>query len=180
MPRATRQNETSGDATLAFVVIRLEDQYFAFRIADVAEVLPFSEPVRMPRAPKFLAGLVDVRGVMLPVVDLRLRAELQAKERPQRILAIRLEDRFIGAAVDEVCEVYEAQVDEVGDVASLGDRLDSQFVRLALRWGQRVVPVMDAMRLLTSAETLRLKRLRSPRRRRGEAAGREAVEKRRG
>lgn len=151
-----------------FVVVRLEDEYFAFDISDVAEVLPFSEPVRMPRAPKFLAGLVDVRGVLLPVVDLRLRAEVGGKDSPRHILAIRLNERFIGAIVDEVCEVYAGGEDSVASVASLGDKLDPQFVRRALRWGKRLVPVMDAMRLLTTDETLRLKRLRSPKRRRGE------------
>jgi purine-binding chemotaxis protein CheW len=151
-----------------FVIIRLEDEYFAFEVADVAEVLPYSEPVRMPRAPKFLVGLIEVRGVMLPVVDLRLRAELSAARTPRHILAVRLNDRFIGALVDEVCEVYMGDNETVAQVASLGDKIDPQYVRRALRWGQRLVPVMDAMRLLTTAETLRLKRLRSPRRRRGE------------
>jgi purine-binding chemotaxis protein CheW len=151
-----------------FVVVRLEDEYFAFDVGDVAEVLPYSAPVRMPRAPKFLVGLVEVRGVMLPVVDLRLRAELSAGRAPRHILAIRLDDRFIGALVDEVCEVYSAESGNIGSVASLGDKIDAQYVRRALRWGQRLVPVMDAARLLTTDETLRLKRLRSPRRRRGE------------
>jgi purine-binding chemotaxis protein CheW len=151
-----------------FVVVRLDDEYFAFDVADVAEILPYSEPVRMPRAPKFLVGLVDVRGVMLPVVDLRLRAELSGAHTARHILAVRLNERFIGALVDEVCEVYAADETAVGSVASLGDKIDPQYVRRALRWGQRLVPVMDAMRLLTTDETLRLKRLRSPRRRRGE------------
>jgi len=136
----------------------------------VAEVLPYSEPVRMPRAPKFLVGLVDVRGVMLPVVDLRLRAELAASNPTRHILAVRLDERFIGALVDEVCEVFEGNEERVANVASLGDKIDPQFVSRALRWGQRLVPVMDAARLLTTTETLRLKRLRSPRRRRGERA----------
>jgi chemotaxis signal transduction protein len=70
--------------------------------------------------------------------------------------------------VDEVCEVYAAEETAVANVASLGDKIDAQYVRRALRWGQRLVPVMDAVRLLTTDETLRLKRLRSPRRRRGE------------
>jgi purine-binding chemotaxis protein CheW len=151
-----------------FVVFRLDDEYFAFDVRDVAEVLPYSEPVRMPRAPKFLVGLVDVRGVMLPVLDLRLRAELNAANTARHILAVRLDERFIGALVDEVCEVYEGSEGRVASVASLGDKIDPQFVSRALRWGQRLVPVMDAPRLLTTTETLRLKRLRSPRRRRGE------------
>jgi purine-binding chemotaxis protein CheW len=154
--------------TKDFVIFRLDDEYFAFDVADVAEVFPYSEPVRMPRAPKFLVGLVDVRGVMLPVVDLRLRAGLSGDARPRHILAVRLAERFLGASVDEVCEVYAADESRVGDIASLADRIDPQFVRRALRWGQRLVPVMDAAKLLTTDETLRLKRLRSPRRRRGE------------
>ncbi len=152
-----------------FVVFRLEDEYFAFDIVDVAEVLAYTEPVRMPRAPKFLAGLIDVRGVMLPVVDLRLRVELNNDTTPHHVLAVRLGDRFIGAIVDEVCEVYAADENSIGDIAAFADKLDPQFIRRALRWGtHRIVPVMDASKLLTSTETLRLKRLRSPRRRRGE------------
>jgi purine-binding chemotaxis protein CheW len=167
MTNASEKKREPDDAR-EFVVVRLENEYFAFDVADVAEVLPYSEPVRMPRAPKFLTGLVDVRGVMLPVVDLRLRAELSNTQRPRHILAIRLDERFIGALVDEVCEVYSAEESSVGSVASLGDKLDAQYVSRALRWGQRLVPVMDAVRLLTTDETLRLKRLRSPRRRKGE------------
>jgi purine-binding chemotaxis protein CheW len=152
-----------------FVVFRLEDEYFAFDIADVAEVFSYTEPVRMPRAPKFLAGLVDVRGVMLPVVDLRLRAELKDDAVPRHIIAVRLQDRFIGAIVDEVCEVYAATDDAIKDITLFAEKLDLQFIRRALRWGaHRIVPVMDAAKLLTSVETLRLKRLRPPRRRRGE------------
>jgi purine-binding chemotaxis protein CheW len=151
-----------------FVIVRLEDEYFAFEIADVAEVLPYTEPVRMPRAPKCLVGLIDVRGVMLPVVDLRQRAELKAAQHPRHILAIRLSDRFIGALVDEVCEVFAADEQSVSGVAALTDKIDSQYVTRALRWGQRIVPVMDALRLLTTDETLRLKRLKHPSRRKGE------------
>jgi purine-binding chemotaxis protein CheW len=152
-----------------FVIVRLDDQYFAFDIADVAEVLPFSEPVRMPRAPKFLVGVVDVRGHLLPVVDLRLRADLSAEAHPRHILAVRLGERFIGASVDEVCEIYAADETRVAGIETLDGLLDMQYVRRALRWGQRLVPVMDAARLLTTDEALRLRRLRrTPRRRRGE------------
>lgn len=168
MTSAPPNKRETEESLSEFVIVRLEDEYFAFDVRDVAEVLPYSEPVRMPRAPKFLVGLVDVRGVMLPVVDLRLRAELNASQAPRHILAIRLEERFIGALVDEVCEVYEGGRESVSTVAALGDRIDPQYVSRALRWGKRLVPVMDAPRLLTTAETLRLKRLRSPRRRRGE------------
>jgi purine-binding chemotaxis protein CheW len=167
MSRTSEQTIEQGE-TQDFVIFRLDDEYFAFNIADVAEVFPYSEPVRMPRAPKFLVGLVDVRGVMLPVVDLRLRAELKREARPRHIIAVRLGDRFIGASVDEVREVYAADETHIGDIASLADKIDPQYVRRALRWGQRIVPVMDAAKLLTTDETLRLKRLRSPRRRRGE------------
>ena len=94
----------------------------------------------MPRAPKFLVGVVDVRGHMLPVVDLRRRAGVNAAARPAHITAVRLGKRFIGAAVDEVCNVYAADANAVGDIAML--ELDPQFVRCALRWGQRLVPLM--------------------------------------
>ena len=151
-----------------FVVVRLDDEYFAFDVAEVAEVLPFTAPVRMPRAPKFLVGVIDVRGHLLPVVDLRLRAGLDGRSTPRHILAMRLGERFIGASVDEVCEIYEADETRIASIESLGDRLDPQYIRRALRWGQRVVPVMDAARLLTTGEAIRLTRLKTPRRRRGE------------
>lgn len=152
-----------------FVIVRLDDIYLAFDIADVAEVLPYTQPVALPRAPKFCAGTVDVRGVMLPVIDLRCRADVRADERPQRILALRLNDHFIGASVDEVREVYAADESALDDPTVLADRLDTTCVRSTLRWGKRLVPVMDVMRLLMNPEPLRLKRTpHALRRRRGE------------
>src|SRR5215210_3389005 len=121
--------QTRSAITQDFVVVRLDDEYFAFDVADVAEVFPYSEPVRMPRAAKFLVGLVEVRGVMLPVVDLRLRAEVSIESPPRHILAIRLDDRFIGAIVDQVCEVYEAPDGSVISITSLAARIDPQYVR---------------------------------------------------
>jgi purine-binding chemotaxis protein CheW len=157
------------DALREFVIFRLDDEYFAFDVSEVAEVFAYQEPVRMPRAPKFLVGVIDVRGHMLPVVDLRLRAEVEAHTQPRHILAVRLGERFIGAIVDEVCEVYEAEEDRIGEVALLGDKLNPQFVKRVLRWGRRLVPVVDALNLLTKDEALRLRRMRpNPRRRRGE------------
>jgi purine-binding chemotaxis protein CheW len=153
-----------------FIIVRLDNEYFAFDVRDIAEVFPYTAPVRMPRAPKFLIGMIDIRGQMLPVVDLRLRAEIDSQTKPRHILAVRLEDRFIGAVVDQVCEVYSAKEDDIGDIATLGDKIDPQFVRRALRWGKRLVPVMDTNRLLTNDETLKLKHLRTPRRRHGEKA----------
>lgn len=162
-------NYGEANETREYVVVRLENEYFAFDVADTAEIFAYTEPVRVPRAPNFLLGVIDVRGHMLPVVDLRLRAGLDATVKPAHIIAVRLGDRFIGAAVDKVCDVYTASEGQTGDVALLAGKLDAQFVRRALRWGQRLVPVMDAARLLTTEETLRLRRLRqSPRRRRGE------------
>ena len=152
-----------------FVIVRLDDEYFAFDIADIAEVFPFTEPVLLPHAPHFLAGVIDVRRNMLPVVDLRRRAELGLGARPRHIIAVRLHDRFIGAIVDEVCEVYAAEESAVVRRAALADKLDPQYARYALYWGKRLTPVMDAVRLLTTGETLRLKHPQvSPRRRRGE------------
>ncbi len=162
--------ETVTDSeTCDFVIFRLEDEYFAFDVAEVAEVLPYSEPARLPRAPKFLAGIIDVRGHLLPVIDLRLRAEVGVSETPRHILAVRLGDRFLGAMADEVLEVYAAEASAIVGTVAVADKLDLQFVRRALRWGRRLVPVMDAARLLTTTETLRLKRVRAPRRRGGES-----------
>ena len=151
-----------------FVIFRLDDEYFAFDVAEVAEVLPYSEPARLPRAPKFLVGIIDVRGHMLPLIDLRLRAEVGAGATPRHILAVRLGDRFIGAIADEVLEVYAAEASAIAETGALSEKLDPQFVSRALRWGRRLVPVLDAAHLLTTTERLRLKRVRVPRRRRGE------------
>ena len=104
----------------------------------------------------------------MPVVDLRLRAGVATNEHPTHILAVRLDDRFIGAIVDEVREIYTSQTGGLGEIATLGDRIDSRFVRRALHWGKRLVPVLDAKRLLTTTESLKLKRFDKPRRRRGE------------
>jgi purine-binding chemotaxis protein CheW len=150
---------TSENLTRDFLITRLDNEYYAIDVAEVAEVLPFIKPTRVPHSPKFLSGLIDVRGNLLPVIDMRLRAQLPAMKRPRHIIALRLSSRFIGAIVDEVCDVLT--IDEaVSDEMDVPDQIAPQFVSRAVKWSNRVVPVLNLQTLFTSEEALRLKEIK--------------------
>ncbi len=94
------------------VVFRAGDRY-AVDVDAVHEVLPFSEPRPVDGMPAFLEGVIEARGVVVPVVDLRTRLGVAGEEGRARILALELAGAVVGTVVDDVYEVREVDADAV-------------------------------------------------------------------
>jgi purine-binding chemotaxis protein CheW len=105
-PRVPRRPEARAQRCLLF---RLGEQTYGISIQDIREIIRMQRPTRVPRAPAFLAGVISLRGAIVPVLDLRLRLGLPAAPfgHPARILVVAREPHLYGLAVEAV----EAVVD---------------------------------------------------------------------
>jgi purine-binding chemotaxis protein CheW len=106
---------TGEHSTRSVVVFRAGSRRFAVPVDSVHEVLAYEAPRKVPGAPSFLAGVVEARGVVLPVLDLRARL---GEGTPQpgekaRILALAVRGQVIGGVVDEVVAVQAGGTDDV-------------------------------------------------------------------
>ena len=149
-----------------FVVFRLGDDEFALPIEAVNEVARVPEQItRVPKTPKFLEGVINLRGEVLPVVDQRGRFDLPALAdgRARRLLVVRSEQHRAGLIVDSVSEVMRCFADDIEPAPSLtGEKVRLVQGVVNLDGAGRIVLVLDPAELLTRAERGLLDALEKP------------------
>jgi purine-binding chemotaxis protein CheW len=153
--RPKAQSEFSGEER-KFLVFRLGDDEFALPIEAVDEVARVPAQItRVPKTPKFLEGVVNLRGEVLPVVDQRRRFDLPKIEQGdgRRLVVVRSERHRAGLIVDSVSQVLGARTDAISDAPHLTGDI-TRLVRgvISLERDGRIVLVLDPSELLTRAE----------------------------
>lgn len=151
---------------LQFVVFRLGDDQFALPIEAVNEVARVPEQItRVPKTPKFLEGVINLRGEVLPVIDQRRRFDLPALTdgRSRRLLVVRTEHHRAGLIVDSVSDVMRCFADDIEPAPSLaGEKVRLVRGVINLDGTGRIVLVLDPAELLTRAERGLLDALEKP------------------
>ncbi|HEY6516331.1 MAG TPA: chemotaxis protein CheW [Steroidobacteraceae bacterium] len=163
--------ETLAHQELTFLVFRLGDDEFGLPIDTVVEVARVPEQItRLPKTPKFLEGVVNLRGEILPVIDQRRRFDMPplGKGAERRLIVIRTERHRAGVIVDGVSGVLRSSPNAVDPAPELTDDT-SRLVRglINLPAASRIVLLLDPMELLTRAEQGLLDKFEAQRQRTG-------------
>ena len=146
----------SASEELTFVVFRLADDEFGLPIDSVVEVARVPDQIaRLPKTPKFLEGVVNLRGQVLPVIDQRRRFDMPAVESGEgrRLIVVKTERHRAGIIVDGVSDVLRSSASAIEPAPDLTDDT-SRLVRgvINLTSCNRIVLLLDPMELLTRAE----------------------------
>lgn len=140
------------------VTFRVGGEEFGLDVFAVHEILRYQAPTPMPRAPEFVEGVLDVRGTLVPIVDLRRRFETPevAYDEDTRIVLVDFNEERLGLVVDSVTEVLRAPETAVSPPPAYIRGLAAEFVRGIVRVGERLVVLMDLDRILSSDERIAL------------------------
>ncbi len=142
------------------VTFQAADELFAVDIFAVERVLRHEAPRLLPNAAPWLRGVIDHGGRTLPVVDLRERLGLPTAEATERsrILVITAGEALIGMTVDAVHEVLALPDGALEDPPAIYRGLAREYLRGVARHGGRIFVVLEAARLLSSAERIEMER----------------------
>ncbi len=151
-----RHLPAAGRETHLHLVFRLANDEFGLPIDSVVEVAQVPAQItRVPRTPKFLEGVVNLRGEVLPIVDQRRRFEMPPTDAgaTRRLVVVRTERHRAGLIVDSVAGVLRARSTEVQPPPELTDAT-ARLINgvLNLEQSQRIVLLLDPAELLTRAE----------------------------
>jgi len=140
------------------VTFRVGGEEFGLDVFQVHEILRYSEPTPMPKAPAFVEGVLDVRGALVPVVDLRKRFELHEVTYGDetRIILVDFQGERLGLVVDEVSEVLRVPETSVSAPPQYVRGLAAEFIRGIVRLENRLVVLLDLERILSSQERMQL------------------------
>jgi purine-binding chemotaxis protein CheW len=137
-----------------FVVFRLGVELYGVEISRVHEIVRMQTITRVPGSPAFVEGVINLRGSVIPVIDLRLRLNLPAAAhtRASRITVVEIGNLVVGLVVDEVSEVLRinpALVEPPGPVVA---GIESEYLQGIARLPERLVVLLDLDHVLAREE----------------------------
>lgn len=145
-------------AVSQFLTFKLDQELFAMEVSKVREVLEFSKVTKVPRTPSYMRGVINLRGSVVPVVDLRLKLGLEATQVTVNtcvVIAEILVDgerTVLGALVDAVQEVIDLDASQVAPPPRIGNQIDSAAIRAMGKRDDRFVMILDLDRVFTVHE----------------------------
>jgi len=149
------ENDT---ATGQYLTYRLEDEVFALDIAKVREVLDFTSITKVPQTPDFMCGVINLRGSVVPVIDMRLKFGMPATEQTVNsciiITEVELdgETTVLGALADSVQEVLDMGDDEIEPAPKIGTKLRTDFIKGMGRHNEHFIIVLDIDKVFSCEE----------------------------
>lgn len=121
--------------TNQYLTFGLSNEVFAVEVGKVREILDYTTITKVPRTPEFMRGVINVRGSVVPVVDLRLKFGMTQTERTLGTCIIVLEIAVdgetivLGALADSVQEVIELETEQIEPAPRIGVRVRNEFIR---------------------------------------------------
>jgi purine-binding chemotaxis protein CheW len=137
---------------MQLVVFRLANEFFGIDIASVESIVKMQDITRLPQTPDFLEGIINLRGKILPVVDLRKRLNLPAMEKTleSRIVITSFSAATIGLIVDNVEEVIDIDDNLIEPPPSITSSVNTEFIRGIAKTGQMLIILLDLEKVLQS------------------------------
>lgn len=140
-----------------FAIFRIGSEDFGVAINRVVEILKSQKIYSIPELPDFLSGVINVRGEVIPLLDLRLRFGVHTPAKKRRIITVRCDEEKIGILVDEVDEIISIAPDEIISPPAIFKGLKTEYLTGLGKKGDRIIILLNLDRLLTAEEKIILK-----------------------
>jgi purine-binding chemotaxis protein CheW len=144
--------------TTQYLTFKLDDEVFALDITKVREVLDFTTVTKVPRTPDFMRGVINLRGSVVPVVDLRLKFGMTKTEKTVNTCIIIVEvnvdneTTILGALADSVQEVMDLEPDHIEPAPKIGTKLRTDFIKGMGKRDEHFVILLDIDKVFSTDE----------------------------
>ena len=139
-----------------YVTCKSGEEYFGLKIQYVNEIIVFQEITKIPESESYIKGLINLRGKIIPVIDVRLRFKQEPFEYTDRtcIIVVNVKNIVVGLIVEQIAEVVEIQEENIIPSPSVGkaDKSQNKYVYAIGKVGDQVKLLLDPDRLLNDEE----------------------------
>ena len=152
---ATTVTETPDDlAAHEFLAFTLGKEEYGIHILKVQELRGYEEPTRIANTPDFIKGVVNLRGIIVPIVDMRIKFNLGTPTYDQFtvVIILNISGRVVGMVVDSVSDVITLSADQVKPAPEMGTALNTDYLIGLGTIDQRMLILVDIDKLMSSAE----------------------------
>jgi purine-binding chemotaxis protein CheW len=141
-----------------YLTFGLSEETYALQILKVNEIIGMMAVTSVPRTPEFVRGVINLRGKVIPVVDLRLKFGMEGQEDTERtcIIVVQVSDAgqiaTMGVLVDAVDEVVDIAEEQIEPAPTFGTSVNTEFIMAMGKVGESVVMLLDVEKVLTGGE----------------------------
>lgn len=141
-----------------YLTFTLDKELFAVDVAKVREVLDYTTITKIPRTPEFMRGVINLRGSVVPVMDLRLKFGMSKTENTINTCIIVLEIHsenesiILGALADSVQEVFELEPSQIEPPPKIGTRFRAEFLKGMGKRDEEFIMILDIDKVFTTEE----------------------------
>ncbi|WP_017185285.1 chemotaxis protein CheW [Alkalibacillus haloalkaliphilus] len=136
------------------IVFQLKDEEYGVPIENVGSIERIQEITRVPRAPRFVKGVMNLRGVITPIIDLRERFDLEqtAYTESTRIIIVTIGDKNVGMIVDAANDVVDVPQNQVEPSPEVVGSVNADYIRGVAKIDQRLLVLLNLDKVLTEEE----------------------------
>ncbi len=137
-----------------YLTFLIDKQYYAYHINNVREIIEMQEIIPVPEFPDYAKGLINLRGTLIPIIDVRLRFcknEIEYNERTC-IIIISLKNIEVGFIVDTVDEVMDIEKENISPVPKIADVGTRKFIEGVGKTPEKIVMILNAHKMLNDEE----------------------------
>ena len=141
-----------------YVIFKLGNEEYGVDIMNVKEISEFKESIKVPNAPYFVSGIINLRGEIIPIVDLKKRFNINSEivDKDTRIIVINLNDKLVGFIVDDASQVLRINDENIDSAPELVTGMDRQYISGVGKVGEKLIIILDLEKILTVEEKEKL------------------------
>ncbi len=157
MGNGTGRVETEGELN-QLISFMVGDEEYGLDILRVKEVIRVREITHLPRSPSFVKGIINLRGDVIPIIDLRDKFGLSSQEQTgmTRVIVVDVESKLIGMVVDSASQVVRVPASQIDPPPPVVGGLSAQYVKGVGKLDDRLIILLNIERILSSEEKVEL------------------------
>ena len=127
------------------VVFKLLDQEYSIDIMRVLEIVNYEPARKVPEVPTYIEGIINLRGTIYPIVNLRERLHMPQPEATSdiKIILMHLEETKVGFMVDSVCEILTVDEEEIEKAPHMLEKYESKYIEGIIKKEDRIIVILD-------------------------------------
>jgi len=135
-----------------FLTFALNSEEYGIEILRTREIIGVMDITTVPQTPDFMKGVINLRGKVIPVIDLRLKFSMQEEEYTQEtcVIVVEANNSQVGIIVDSVSEVLNIKNGEIEDTPSFGQGIDTDFLMGLGKVNEKIIILLDIEQILSS------------------------------
>lgn len=157
-------NEVLTDLSGKYLTFNLMEEFYGINVDRILQIIAIPDITKIPKTPEFVKGVINLRGKIIPVIDLRLKFKLPTQEYNDRtsivIIKVKTEksEIFIGIIIDKVLEVLDIHAEDIENTPTFGVKLDTEFILGMAKVKNKVVTLLNINKILTETELTQIEK----------------------